>query len=119
MLPHIRAMIAASVCAFLLGRKVAGLYDHQAGRHLRVAAESQGEHLQGYDGERGTRFGGTLPELYDAGDGVFVSLEIAGDTAQGYDRGSGGFYTARLADRTVQLFDHIAGSWFAYTVQTA
>ena len=50
MQPHTRAIIAASAHALVTGKKVAGLYDHAARRHLRVAAEARGEHLQGYDG---------------------------------------------------------------------
>lgn len=76
MLPHTRAMITASAHAFVTGKKVAGIYDHSAGRHLRIAAECRGPHLQGYDDERSARFGGTLPELYDAACKSFVSLEM-------------------------------------------
>ncbi|WP_052730505.1 hypothetical protein [Sphingomonas sp. SRS2] len=42
---------AAAAYAFITG-KTAGFYDHAAGKHPRIAAEAQGEHLQGYDGER-------------------------------------------------------------------
>jgi hypothetical protein len=119
MTPHIRALVAASVEAVLSGRKVAGLYDHAAGRHLRIAAESRDGAVQALDGERGTRFGGVLPELFDEGDQVFVSLEIEGTGARGYDRGSAGFYEARVSDRLVQLYDHAEGAWFAYDMQLA
>ena len=115
--PHSRAMIAASAHAFINGRKVAGIYDHAARRHLRIAAESRGEHLQGFDGDRLAKFGGTLPELYDAGDQAFVSMEIEGTTARGYHRGSANFYSATVADRSVQLFDHGENAWFAFDVQ--
>ena len=64
--PHTRAMIAAAAHAFITGNKVAGVYDHSTGRHLRIAAEARGQQLQGYDGDRAARFGGTLPEIYDA-----------------------------------------------------
>ena len=116
--PHTRAMIAASAHAFIIGRKVAGLYDHAAGRHLRVAAEARGEHLQGLDGDRAARFGGTLPELYDVVDKNHVSLEITGTDARGYDRASGGHYEVKVTDRQVQLFDHSENAWFTFDVQT-
>ena len=112
-------MAAAAAHAFMTGNKVAGVYDHVAGRHLRIAAEARGEHLQGFDGDRAAKFGGTLPELYDAGDKAFVSLEIDGMTAQGYDRGSSSAYTITATDRQVQLYDHGLSRWFAFDVQVA
>lgn len=117
MQPHHRAIVAASAYALIAGRKVVGLYDHAAERHLRIAAEARGNQVQALDGDRSARFGGTLPELYDEADGVFISLEADGVTARGYDRGSAGFYDARVGDRMVQLFDHGQGRWFAFSVR--
>lgn len=117
MSPHIRAMIAAAAHAFISGKKVAGLYDHAAGRHLRIAAEARGEHLQGFDGDRGAKFGGSLPEIYDTGDEVFVSLEIDGLTAQGYDRGSSSAFSITVTEPQVQLYDHGQNAWFTFDVQ--
>jgi hypothetical protein len=117
--PYRRALIAAAAYAVKTGDKVAGLYDHAAGQHLRIAAECRGHRLQAYDGERAAPFGGTLPDLYDEGDGTFVSLESDGETIRGYDRGSAGFYDARVGDRLVQLYDHQANLWFAFTLQIA
>ncbi len=117
MQPHTRAIVAASAHAVITGRKVAGLYDHEAGRHLRIAAECRNNRLQAFDGERGAKFGGTLPELFDAGDRSFVSLEVEGMTARGYERGSASFYVANVADRLVQLYDHSRSAWFAFDVQ--
>lgn len=119
MTPHIRAMIAAAAFAYISGRKVAGLYDHAAGRHLRIAAEARGEHLQGYDGDRDARFAGVLPELYDAEDKAFVSLEIDGATARGYDRGSSSAFSVTVAETTVQLYDHGESRWFSFAMQVA
>lgn len=119
MLPHIRAMIAASAYALITQKKVAGIYDHAAGRHLRIAAEARGEHLQGFDGDRSAKFGGTLPELYDAADKIFVSIEIDGTTAKGYDRGSSTHYSVTVTDHAVQLYDHSQSAWFAFDVQIA
>ena len=110
-------MIAASAYAFVTGRKVAGLFDHAAGRDLQVAAEARGERLQGIDGNRGAEFGGTLPELYDAGDEGFVSLEIDGAKARGFDRGSSGHYSLEVGEGFVQLYDHAEGAWFAFGVK--
>jgi hypothetical protein len=117
--PHIRAMIAAAAHAFITGRKVAGVYDHAAGRHLRIAAEARGGHLQGYDGDRNARFGGTLPELFDAVSKAAVSMEIEGAAARGYDRSSSSHYEANVSDRQVQLFDHGEDAWFAFDIQAA
>ena len=75
--------------------------------------------MQGADGDRSARFGGDLPELYDAGDAAFVTMEIEGTQARGYDRGSSTFYTAQVAGGLVQLFDHATSAWFAYDVQDA
>jgi hypothetical protein len=116
--PHIRAIVAASAFAIITGRKVAGLYDHGADRHLRIAAECRGDRLQARDGERGSDFGGTLPDLYDHGDRAFVSLERDGAKVRGYDRGSDTFYEAQAEGEVVQLYDHGASGWFAFTVQT-
>ena len=119
MQPHIRAIIAASAHALVTGNKVAGLYDHAAGRHLRIAAEARAQHLQGYDGERDARFGGTLPELRDTAEGAFLHMEMQDGAVRGYDRGSSGHFTARVADRLVQVYDHVQETWFAYDVQVA
>lgn len=116
---HTRAIVAASAHAILTGRKVSGIYDHAAGRHLRIAAECRDGRLQAYDGDRAARFGGNLPELFDEGDRAFISLETEGMTARGYDRGSASAYVANVADRVVQLFDHQEGAWFAFDVQYA
>ena len=112
-------MIAASAFASITGKKVAGIYDHSAGRDLRIAAQNRGDHIQGFDGERGVKFGGALPELYDAGDNTYVSFEIDGMTVKGYDRGSAGFYVAHVTDEVVQVFDYSRDAWFAYDIQDA
>lgn len=112
-------MVAAAAHAFISGKKVAGVHDHEAGRDLQIAAETRGDRLQGFDGDRSAKFSGTLPELYDAGDKAFVSLEIDGVTARGYDRGSSGHYSLTVTDLVVQLYDHSAGAWFAFSIQVA
>lgn len=119
MLAQTRALIAAAAHAFVTGRKVAGVYDHAAGHHLRIAAEARGDRLQGLDGDRSAKFGGTLPEIYDAAAKTYISLELEGATARGYDRGSSTAYQARVDDRTVQLFDHGAQEWFAFDIQVS
>lgn len=116
---HTRALIAASAYAFVAGKKVAGLYDHAAGRHLRIAAECRDQRLQGVDGDRSALFGGLLPDLYDAGDEAFLSMAITGSTARGYDRGSAGFYEAEVGDGLVQVYDHAQSAWFAFDVQVS
>lgn len=117
--PHIRAMVAAATFAFVTGRKVAGLFDHTAGRDLRIAAECRGDVLQGFDGEREAKFGGTLPEILDSGERNYVSFERDGDRVKGYDRASGSHYEAQVAGGMVQVYDHGQGAWFAYDVQDA
>lgn len=115
--PHTRAMAAAAAYAFSTGKTVAGLYDHAAGQHRRIAAEARGEHLQGFDGDRSAKFGGTLPEIYDAKDKAYVSLIVDGMRASGYDRASAGHYSVQVSDGQVQVYDHGAGAWFAFDVQ--
>ena len=117
MLPHIRALVAASTFAFVTGKTVAGIYDHLAQRSLKIAVQVQGDQLQGADGDRGTSFGGALPELYDAGDQAYISIEVDGLSATGFDRGSSHAYTARVEDDCVQIYDHGAKSWFTYDIQ--
>ena len=112
-------MVAAAAFAFTTGKKVAGVYDHSAGRDLRIAAEARGNHLQGFDGDRAAKFGGTLPELYDSGDQVFVSFEIDGSQVRGYDRGSSSAYTAHVIAGLVQLYDDSQSAWFTYDIQDA
>ncbi|KTW17323.1 hypothetical protein [Sphingomonas sanguinis] len=119
MQPHIRAIVAASAHALVTGKKVAGLYDHQADRHLRIAAEARGEHLQGFDGDRNAKFGGTLPELQDTGAGTSIHMEIVEGEARGYDRSSAGHFTTRVTEQRVQLFDHAEGAWFTFEVEIA
>jgi hypothetical protein len=114
---HTRALIAASAHAIITGKKVAGIYDHSAGRHLRIAAECRGNRLQGVDGERQARFGGTLPELHDEAEGNFVSLATDGSRASGYERNSEGFYTAEVTEQQVQVYDHSESSWYAFDIQ--
>ena len=112
-------MVAATAHAFIFGKKVAGVHDHTAGHDLQIAAEVRGGHLQGFDGDRSAKFSGTLPDVYDAGDAAFVSLEIDGATARGYDRGSSSHYSLTEADQVVQLYDHAAEAWFAFSIQVA
>lgn len=119
MLAHTRAMIAAASFAVLTGKTVGGLYDHAEARDRRIAAQSRENRVQGHDGDRDARFGGTLPEIRDAADGVFVTLEIEGGKARGYDRGTGTFYEVQVTDGLVQLYDHGAAAWFSYDVQDA
>ena len=119
MSPHTRAMVSAAAHAFIFGKKVAGVHDHEAGRDLRIAAEARGDRLQGFDGDRSAKFGGTLPELFDAGDDAFVSLEIDGVTAKGYDRRSSSHYALTATDQVVQLYDYAADAWFAFSIQVA
>lgn len=117
--PHTRAMVAASAHAVIIRKKVAGVYDHAAALHRRIAAECRGDRLQGVDGDRSAIFGGALPELYDDGDKAFLPLDVDGHTARGYDRGSAGFYVAEVSDRLVQIFDHRENAWFAFDIQVA
>ncbi len=119
MSPHTRAMIAASAHAFMFRKKIAGVHDHESGRDLRIAAETRGDRLQGFDGDRSAKFNGTRFEIYDAGDDAFVSLEIDGLEAQGYDRRTSSHYSLSVTDKVVQLYDHAAGAWFAFTIQVA
>ncbi|WP_254514918.1 hypothetical protein [Novosphingobium sp. G106] len=112
-------MIAAAAHAFIFGKKVAGVHDHATGQDLLIAAETRGDRLLGFDGDRSAKFSGTLSELYDAGDDSFVSLEIDGLTAKGYDRRSLSHYTLTATDEVVQLYDHTKGAWFAFSIQVA
>lgn len=117
MAPHTRAMIAATAYAFVSGRKVAGVHDHWSGQDLQIAAEARGSQLQGFDGDRMAQFACTLPELYDAGDKAFVSLEIAGSSARGYDRASESAWAAEVSGQQVQVYDYSQGTWFAFDIQ--
>lgn len=110
-------MVAATAYAFITGRKVTGLHDHATGQDLRIAAEARGDQVQGIDADRSAKFGGTLPEIYDAGTQAHVSFEIDGTKAQGYDRASSGFYTAQVTELRVQLYDHAESAWFNFSVQ--
>ena len=110
-------MVAAAAHAFIFGKRVAGVHDHETGQDLRIAAETRGDRLQGFDGDRSAKFSGTLAELYDAGDDAFVSLKIDGVTAQGYDRRSSSHYSLTVTDQVVQLYDHAARAWFAFSIQ--
>lgn len=119
MSPHTRAIVAASAYAVIVGKRVAGVHDHADGQDLQIAAEARGDRLQGFDGDREAKFGGTLPELYDGGDEAFFSLAIDGVTAQGYDRSSSSHYSLNVTDRLVQLYDHELAAWFAFSIQVA
>ena len=112
-------MVVAAAHAFIFGKKVAGVHDHNTGQDLEIAAEARGDRLQGFDGTRSAKFGGRLPELYDAGDDTYVSLEIEGTTGRGYDRGSQSHYSLTVTDQVVQLYDHAASAWFAFSIQNA
>lgn len=103
----------------MFGKVIVGVHDHESGRDLRIAAEARGDRLQGMDGDRSSKFGGTPFELYDAVDEAFVSLEIDGLKAQGYDRGSSSHYALTVTDQVVQLYDHSASAWFTFSIQIA
>lgn len=118
MQPEIRAIVAASSHAFVTGKKVAGLYDQSADRHLRIAAEARGEHLQGLDGDRNVKFGGTLPELRETGTSAAIYMEVSDGETKGFDRSSAGHFTCRIEDQVVQLYDHAESAWFTFVAQT-
>ena len=93
------------------------MHDHAYARDRQIAAEARGDRLQAHDGDRQAAFGGTLPELYDAGDKTFVSLTIDGTTGEGYDRASSSHYSLTATQEGVQLYDHGVGLWFAFSIQ--
>jgi hypothetical protein len=117
MAPHTRSMIAAAAFAYRTGKKVAGLYDHAGAQDRRIAAEFRANQLQGFDGDRNVRFGGTLPEIFDAGDKAFVSFEVKDDAIKGYDRSTSTFFAATVSGGVVQVYDHGESAWFAYDIQ--
>lgn len=119
MSPHTRALIAAAAHAFISGKAVVGVHDHAAKRDLRIAAETRGNRLQGFDGDRSSQFSGLLPELHDLGDNALISLEIEAMTARGYDRLSQSHYSLTVTDQVVQLYDHKVADWFAFSIQSA
>ncbi|WP_232492314.1 hypothetical protein [Novosphingobium kaempferiae] len=114
---HTRALIAAAAFAIVTRKKVAGLYDHAAQRDLQIAAEFRDGQLQGLDGDRGAKFGGTLPEIRDLADGTSLSIEADGTGVKGYDRGSSTFFAARVEGGLVQVYDYAEAAWFTYDVQ--
>lgn len=71
------------------------------------------------DGDRDVRFGGTLPEIREAGGDAQVHVIVQGATVGGYDRSSSSHFTAKVEERSVQLYDHVERAWFAYDVQVA
>ncbi|MEH3106871.1 MAG: hypothetical protein PGN09_06165 [Sphingomonas fennica] len=115
---YTRALVAAAAYALVSGRKVAGVYDHAGGRHLRIAAEARDGHVQGYDGDRAVRFGGSLPELRDVGVGTAIHMTVDGATVRGFDRGAAGHFTGEVTDGTVQLYVHAEGVWYAFGIQS-
>jgi hypothetical protein len=119
--PHTRAIVAAAAHSFITGKKVAGVHDHASGQDLQIAAETRGKHLQAFDGDRLAKFEGTLPELYDAGDKAFVSLDLDPDgvTARGYDRGSSSHFSLTVTGELVQLYDYDEAAWFAFGILVA
>ncbi len=110
-------MVAAAAHAFISGQTVAGVHDHATGRDLQIAAEPRGDRLQGFDGDRSSKFGGRLPQLYDAGNDANVSLEIEGVTARGFDQHSKSHFSLSVTGQVVQLYDHAASAWFAFSMQ--
>lgn len=119
MSPRIRAIVAAAAYAFVSGKKVAGVHDHESGRDLLIAAEARGTRLQGFDGDKSSKFIGTSSELYDAGDDAYVSLQIDGSKARGYDRLSSSHYSLIVEGQVVQLYDYAASEWFDFSIQVA
>jgi hypothetical protein len=115
----IRAVVAAIAFASATGKPVAGLFDHDAARDRRIAAQRRDDRVQGFDGERNVAFGGTLPEIRDEGSNAYISFALAADKITGFDRASGVHFEARTGDGIVQVFDHARGAWFAYDVQDA
>lgn len=116
---HSRALVAATTFALVTGKNVAGVFDHASGQDHRIAAQARGNQVQGVDGDRSAKFGGTLPEIFDGGDRAYFSFEVTGDQAKGYDRGSAGFFEARVDKGLVQVFDHAENAWFAFDIQDA
>lgn len=103
-------MVAAAAHAFVSRQTVAGGHDHATGQDLQIAAEIRGARLQGFYGDRSSKFGGRLSQLYDASDDANVSLEIEGLTARGFDQLSKSHYSLTVTDQMVQLYDHAASA---------
>lgn len=110
-------MVAAITFAIVNGKTVAGVHDHSMRQDLRIAAEFRDGRVQGFDGDRNAKFGGTLPEIFDAGDKAFISIEVDGVKVTGYDRGSSTFFAAQVNDNVVQLYDYGQNTWFTYDIQ--
>ncbi|MEL7518961.1 MAG: hypothetical protein AAFN48_08400 [Pseudomonadota bacterium] len=121
MTPRTRAMVAAAAFVVLTSKKVAGVFDHSAGKKLRIAAERRGDQVQAFDAENQAHFGGTLPELYDAGTKAHVAFHVdiraPGETLTGHDRHSASDFTARVEEDCVQVYDYADKAWFAYDIQ--
>jgi hypothetical protein len=117
--PHKRAIVAAAVYSIVTGRRVAGVNDQAAGRHLWIAAECLGDRVHIYDGERRAWFGGTLPELCDHDGDAFLSLTRDGATIHARDWTAAGSCTATADDRTVLIFDVDEQVSFAFAIQMA
>lgn len=114
---QIRALAAASAHALVTGRKVAGLYDHAEKRERAIAAECRAPSLRGFDGDRQSAFGGTLPAVHDVGSGSGFSLAHEGGRTWGRDEASGTDFTVELRDGLVQIYDHAAAQWFSYDIR--
>ena len=125
MKPDTRALVAACAFALLTDKKVAGLYDHAAGRRRKIAAERRGNQVQAFDGDRAAAISGALPELFNAGDQSYIAFELTGDPVRdgvrkkvrGHDRHSNSDFEARAVDDALQLYDYAEGAWFAFDIQ--
>ena len=115
MKPHTRAMIAAASFAVLTGKKVAGLYDHTTGQDLRIAAEARGDSVQGFDGDRAAKFGGTLPEIHDAADQALSRAPATAPHARPRPRLVNRLHRARRQQRRASLRSR-QNHWFSYDV---
>lgn len=110
-------MVAAAAFVVLTSKKVAGVFDHSAGKKLRIAAERRGDQVQAFDAENQAHFGGTLPELYDAGTKAHIAFNVTGDNLTGHDRHSATDFSARVEEGCVQIYDYADKAWFAYDIQ--
>ncbi len=117
MKPYIRTIMVATASAHAQGKKVSSVYDYAGSGYSNISVSISAMKVDGYDYSRGCHFGGTLPSLYDYGDGHHITLKPEGNGKySGYDYATGSHFTIEIKNKSVSLYDYETGSYYSFTV---
>jgi hypothetical protein len=113
-----RARVSAAVASAFKKARVSSVYDHQAGKHRQVSADTSQGTVSGYDHDTSTHFvggGSSNLNFYDYETSTHVLLRLEGDKFSGYDYHTQSHFQGTVSKNSVSLYDHEKGQHYIFT----